>query len=38
MRRLEVFIRAHPEQWHMPHEIWPGDHADKRVAERVKAS
>jgi KDO2-lipid IV(A) lauroyltransferase len=36
LRRLEVFIRLHPEQWHMPHEIWPRDHAESRVGERVR--
>jgi KDO2-lipid IV(A) lauroyltransferase len=24
--RLEGLIRAHPEQWHMPHRIWDGSH------------
>ena len=37
LRRLEGFIRAHPEQWHMPHQIWTGHHAESRVAQRVKA-
>jgi lauroyl/myristoyl acyltransferase len=23
VRRLEEMIRAHPEQWHVPHPIWP---------------
>ncbi len=23
MRRLEELIRAHPDQWHVPHRIWP---------------
>jgi KDO2-lipid IV(A) lauroyltransferase len=23
VRRLEELIRAHPDQWHMPHRIWP---------------
>ena len=22
--RLEQFIEAHPDQWHVPHRIWPG--------------
>jgi KDO2-lipid IV(A) lauroyltransferase len=22
VRRMEVFIRAHPEQWHLPHRIF----------------
>src|SRR5215472_11011465 len=24
LRRIEQFIQAHPEQWHVPHRIWPG--------------
>ncbi len=24
LRRLEQFIQAHPEQWHVPHRIWEG--------------
>lgn len=24
LRRMEEFIRAHPEQWHVPHRIWEG--------------
>ena len=24
LRQLEEFIRRHPEQWHVPHAIWPG--------------
>ena len=24
LRRLETFIQAHPEQWHVPHRIWDG--------------
>ena len=24
LRHIEGFIRAHPEQWHVPHRIWPG--------------
>jgi len=24
LRHIESFIRAHPEQWHVPHRIWPG--------------
>ncbi len=24
LRRMEGFIRAHPEQWHVPHRIWQG--------------
>ena len=24
LRQIEVFIRRHPEQWHVPHRIWEG--------------
>jgi lauroyl/myristoyl acyltransferase len=24
LRQLEIFIRRHPEQWHVPHRLWPG--------------
>ncbi len=24
LRHIEGFIRRHPEQWHIPHRIWPG--------------
>jgi len=24
VRRIEQFIQAHPEQWHVPHRIWAG--------------
>ena len=24
LRQIEVFIRKHPEQWHVPHRIWEG--------------
>lgn len=24
LRPIESFIRSHPEQWHVPHRIWPG--------------
>jgi phosphatidylinositol dimannoside acyltransferase len=24
LRRIEQFIQAHPEQWHVPHRIWEG--------------
>ena len=24
LRRMERFIQAHPEQWHVPHRIWSG--------------
>ena len=24
LRRVEMFIQAHPEQWHVPHRIWDG--------------
>jgi KDO2-lipid IV(A) lauroyltransferase len=24
LRRMEQFIQAHPEQWHVPHRIWAG--------------
>ena len=24
LRRIEMFIQAHPEQWHVPHRIWDG--------------
>jgi KDO2-lipid IV(A) lauroyltransferase len=37
LRRLEVFIRAHPDQWHMPHDIWTAHHAGSRMAEEVRA-
>jgi KDO2-lipid IV(A) lauroyltransferase len=26
VRHLEEIIRAHPDQWHMPHQIWDGAH------------
>ena len=33
VRRLEEIIRAHPEQWHMPHPIWEGaDYATEAPA------
>jgi len=28
VRRLEHMIRDHPEQWHVPHRIWPEERAD----------
>jgi lauroyl/myristoyl acyltransferase len=28
LRQLEAIIRAHPEQWHMPHRIWAEAHAE----------
>jgi phosphatidylinositol dimannoside acyltransferase len=24
LRTIESFIRSHPDQWHVPHRIWPG--------------
>lgn len=24
LRRIEMFIQAHPEQWHVPHRVWDG--------------
>lgn len=24
VRRIETFVQRHPEQWHVPHRIWPG--------------
>lgn len=24
LRQMERFIQAHPEQWHVPHRVWPG--------------
>ncbi len=24
LRQIERFIQSHPEQWHVPHRIWPG--------------
>ncbi|HKW59624.1 MAG TPA: lysophospholipid acyltransferase family protein [Candidatus Dormibacteraeota bacterium] len=24
LRQIEVFIQKHPEQWHVPHRVWPG--------------
>ncbi len=24
LRPIERFIQSHPEQWHVPHRIWPG--------------
>jgi len=24
LRRIETFIQAHPDQWHVPHRIWEG--------------
>jgi len=24
LRPIESFIRSHPDQWHVPHQIWPG--------------
>jgi len=24
LRRIEGFVQRHPEQWHVPHRIWPG--------------
>jgi phosphatidylinositol dimannoside acyltransferase len=24
LRAIESFIRSHPDQWHVPHRIWPG--------------
>jgi KDO2-lipid IV(A) lauroyltransferase len=24
LRRIESFVQRHPEQWHVPHRIWPG--------------
>jgi len=24
LRRIEMFIQSHPEQWHVPHRIWDG--------------
>jgi KDO2-lipid IV(A) lauroyltransferase len=24
LRQIESFIRSHPDQWHVPHRIWPG--------------
>ena len=33
--RLEEIIRAHPEQWHMPHPIWEGANYRAEAPARV---
>jgi KDO2-lipid IV(A) lauroyltransferase len=37
LRRLEGFIRAHPDQWHLPHQLWPPEHAGRHEREHLKA-
>lgn len=36
--QLEELIRAHPEQWHMPHRIWPAELAGEEPAPASLAS
>lgn len=38
LRRLEDFIRAHPDQWHVPHVIWPADARAQSSPARIPAS
>ena len=33
--RLEEMIRAHPDQWHMPHPVWEGADYARRATANV---
>ena len=38
VRRLEEMIRKHPDQWHMPHRIWPADAAPAAARAHLSGS
>ncbi len=38
VRRLEELIRAHPDQWHMPHRIWSDEAAADADREEARLS